>query len=73
MIGLNSFNLKLSYTTENNLTKGNYYRFMYRALNSVGWGDYSDVAFILAAQVPDDPPAPEFVSSTSTTVTLSLS
>lgn len=73
MIGLDSFNLKLSFTTEDNLTKGSYYRFMYRAQNSVGWGDYSNVSFILAAQPPDAPPAPEFVSSTSATVSLRLS
>lgn len=73
MIGYDNFNLKLTYTTTTPVTKGQYYRFRYRASNSVGWGDFSAQAFILAGQVPDSPPAPEYTSSTSTSITMSLS
>lgn len=47
-IGLNIFNLKLSYTISTGIEKGSYYRFMYRARNSVGWGELSPIGYILA-------------------------
>lgn len=46
------------------------YRLRYRALNSVGWGPYSDVRSALAAQAPERPAAPKFVSSTGDSITL---
>ena len=44
---------------------GAQYRFRYRAKNFNGWGPFGDVAYILAATVPDAPDAPRYISSTS--------
>ncbi len=49
---------------------GSEYRIRYRAQNFNGWGEFSDVAYILAATVPDRPMAPIYISSTSNSVTL---
>jgi hypothetical protein len=35
-----------------------YYRVKYRAANAVGFGSYSDIAYILAASIPITPSAP---------------
>ena len=51
------------------MTSGATYRFRYRARNYNGWGPYGDISYILAASVPGIPPAPIYVSSTSTTTT----
>lgn len=40
--------------------------------NAIGWSAYSPIGYILAASKPAAPPAPTYVSSTSTTVTMSL-
>lgn len=45
--------------------KANTYRLRYRIKNAIGFSDYSDVVYILAANVPEAPPAPQFVSSDS--------
>ncbi len=65
--------LKLWFLVEKNVTKGTLYRFRYRTRNSIGWSEFSDNAFILAANVPAKPPTPKFTSSDSTSVTLSFS
>jgi hypothetical protein len=72
-VGYSSQYLKLYYTATSNITEGSYYRFKYRAKNIVGWSSYSPVAYILAATIPTAPPAPTYVSSTSTTISLSFS
>jgi len=41
--------------------KGRKHRFMYRAKNVVGWGPYSEPAFVLAARVPSVPSKPYFL------------
>lgn len=46
------------------------YRVLYRASNFNGWGPYSSVGYIVAATVPGTPPAPVYVSSTSSDLTL---
>jgi len=38
----------------------------------VGWGPYSDIAYVLSASVPVRPPQPKFVAATSTSVTIDL-
>jgi hypothetical protein len=35
-----------------------YYRVVYRAKNIVGFGEYSDTSYILAATIPETPSAP---------------
>ena len=52
LVGYSDDYLKLSYTVTSNITKGTLYRFIYRAKNDIGWGPFSDVSFILAAQIP---------------------
>lgn len=72
LIGFSSQYLKLWYVVTSNITKGTTYRFRVRALNSVGWGSFSDPAYILAAQVPKKPAPPVFVSSSSSSITISF-
>jgi hypothetical protein len=72
VVGLNESYLRLYYTTDANITKGVTYRLRYRAHNSIGWGPYSDISYILAATVPLAPPEPTYVSSTSTYITLNI-
>jgi hypothetical protein len=64
--------LKLFHTVSSNIERGVVYRFRYRAKNIVGWSDYSDIAFILAASIPTKPPSPKFILSSSTTIAMSL-
>jgi hypothetical protein len=52
--------------------RGLYYRLKYRAINSVGWGPFSDVLEVLAAEVPEAPPTPELASSTDVQMTLNF-
>lgn len=64
--------LALSFTVTKDVSKGAYYSFRYRAVNSVGAGDWSPVAKIQAASVPEAPPAPAYRSADSSSVTLTL-
>ena len=41
-------------------------------MNKYGWGQYSDNAYIIAAQVPGKPQAPVFVSSTNSSLLIDL-
>jgi len=50
--------------------RGETYRVRYRAQNFNGWGPYSAIGYIKAATVPGTPPAPLFVSSAATSLTL---
>lgn len=59
--------------TYTSVTQGTTYGFRYRAKNQFGWGDYSDVTYIVAATVPSAPPKPEFVSATDSSISLSFS
>jgi hypothetical protein len=61
--------LSTAYTVTG-LTRGKTYRFRYRAANSVGWSDYSDVSYLSPSSVPDAPPRPEYVSSTDDQIVL---
>lgn len=44
----------------------------YRAQHFNGWGPLSDIAYIVAAGIPLKPPAPVYVSTTSTHATVLL-
>lgn len=52
--------------------KGLYYRFKYRVQNQIGWSDESEVAYILAADAPSQPPAPTLISVSATDMVLQL-
>jgi hypothetical protein len=47
-----------SATYSTSITAGAYYRVKYRAKNIIGYSDYSDITYILAATIPDTPDAP---------------
>lgn len=55
-------------TVTQGIKKGRVHRFRYRAKNAVGWGDFSDEASILAANVPSAPVAPTYNSFSSNTL-----
>jgi hypothetical protein len=59
-------------TISKGIVKGETYRFRYRAKNKIGWGDYSDIGYILAAQEPSKPNAPTLVSASDTEIDLSF-
>lgn len=62
--------MTLTYTFSNNVQKGDTYRARYRALNQVGWSGFSPIGYLIAASVPDAPQAPQFVSATTTTISI---
>jgi hypothetical protein len=45
----------LTATVTTGIQSGRYYRTRYRAKNEVGFGPYSDVTYILAATIPQQP------------------
>lgn len=45
-------NMDSQVTVSSNISAGKPYRFKYRARNRQGWSEYSDVSYILAANVP---------------------
>lgn len=59
----------------NGLTKGFIYRVRYRAINQIGSGDWSEIAYKRAASVPAAPPTPiiTFVDATQIALQLSIS
>lgn len=54
------------------IIRGRQYRLRYRALNFNGWGELSEIGYIKAATTPSIPPAPVFVSSSNSQITLLL-
>ena len=54
------------------LTQGQTYKTRFRTQNAYGWSPYSDTAYLLAADVPNQPNAPVFDSSTATDLILDL-
>ena len=63
-----SMKLEHSIPVERGLT----YRLRYRAKNSIGWGDRSDVLNALAAEPPARPSAPTVVSASGAAVDLAF-
>ena len=49
------------------------YRVRYRAINAIGEGEWSDVAYIRAATLPHPPPSPVVTSHDASEITLELS
>ena len=64
--------LVLSFIVTRGIEKGRMYAFRYRAINGVGAGPWSTITEVTAATVPMSPPKPTYVSSTSTTITLTF-
>ena len=61
LVGYEPNSLLKVFTIENDLViKGRNHRFRYRAKNVVGWSDWSDDAFVLAARVPYQSDRPQF-------------
>jgi hypothetical protein len=65
IVGNNSAYLMPIFSVSSGISKGFTYRFRYRALNCIGWGPYSNDFYVLAAQVPNAPPAPTLISVSS--------
>ena len=61
------------FTISNGIVKGRTYRFKYRVKNQIGWSEFSDETYILAASVPSKPKAPIYVSSTDASIELAFS
>ena len=72
LVGYSSPYLMTSYMVNSGITRGNTYRFRYRAKNCKGWGSFSSELYVLAASVPSAPPAPQSSSVSSTTLVLTL-
>lgn len=53
-------------------TKGITYAFRYRAKNIYGWGDFSPLTFILAADPPSQPSKPSFIQATDNSITIQM-
>lgn len=62
--------MTLSYTYSKNVLKGQIYRSRYRALNAVGWSEYSPIGYLIAASAPSEPPTPLFVSATISAISI---
>lgn len=54
-----------TFMTIENLTQGLTYRFKYKCANENGWSDFSDIAYIRVATVPQAPLPPQLVQATS--------
>jgi hypothetical protein len=53
-------------------TIGTTYAFRYRARNIYGWSDFSPVLFVLAADVPSQPPRPSLMQATDNSISVQL-
>lgn len=49
LIGITIYNLNLEVIANRGIQTGFLYRIRYRALNAIGWSDYSPIGYILAA------------------------
>lgn len=70
----NSSDLSLatSFIVTDGINKGSTYTFRYRAFNANGAGGFSDLGYLVAAERPSQPSAPEYASSDDTSVKLSF-
>jgi hypothetical protein len=64
--------LQQDFTLTENIEQGFTYRVMYRTMNQIGWSEWSDITYILAAQPPSIPDRPELGVITSTDLQLML-
>lgn len=61
-----------SYSVEEGVERGKYYRFRYRAQNVIGYSEYSDVSYIQAVDSPTKPGPPRFVGAGDDSITISI-
>jgi hypothetical protein len=61
-----------TFAATSGIERGLTYRFRYRARNCKGWGPFSDELYVLAAQKPFAPSAPQWIQSSSSDMTLKL-
>lgn len=71
--GAASPTLATSHTQEQGIAKGQSYMLRYRAWNTNGAGEFSDVSYLVAASPPMRPPRPAYGSSTAASLTLLFS
>lgn len=72
VVGLLSNYLHLDFTVTGQIVKSTLYRLRYRALNIIGWGDYSPIAYVRAANRPEAPLRPSYNTSSIDTCTLNI-
>ena len=72
LVGYEEDYLLFKYTHREGVQRAVNYRMRYRAKNRIGWGEYSNILYVLAATVPVKPPRPTLASSDSTSITLNL-
>ena len=53
--GFSPYSMIRHFTVSENVVKGRDHRFRYRVRNAVGWGEFSEESFVLAAVVPSAP------------------
>jgi titin len=70
LVGASSPFTASTYTKSTGITKGQTYRFKYRAKNVHGFGSFSPILEVIAATVPQAPSRPDLVSVTSSTISL---
>ena len=56
--GFSANSLALQATKTLGVYPGLYYRFRYRAKNAIGWGEHSEISYVLSARTPDTPVPP---------------
>lgn len=61
-----------TYIVTEGIERGKIYRFRYRVRNINGWSQFSEIGYITAFSTPSIPPAPQFVSASTTSVTVNL-
>jgi hypothetical protein len=64
--------LSTTFTIMRGVKVGKVYRFRYRTKNLIGWSEFSPIAQVLAASVPDAPPAPIFIAATDLQIQFSF-
>ena len=72
LVGVETNYLALSYTKDQGIIRSTNYRFRHRYRNQIGYGEYSEIAYILSATIPGKPPRPVMVSTGIDSITLSL-
>jgi hypothetical protein len=61
----------LNYTvTSQQVRPSEYVQARYRCKNEIGYGEFSPIGFLLMAGAPSAPPAPEYVSSDDSSITI---
>ena len=70
--GTNDPSLSNSFIISTGLKMGETYEFRYRAFNVNGASNWSNIGYLVAAEPPSQPSAPQYVSSNDSSVTLSF-